>query len=122
MPLVRFVSRQLSHRSCRALRDQLSPEWRAELPNFIKNGDLVVPPNSVFAMGDNRDVSLDSRYWGFVPFENVIGRPMFIYWSFVTPRDEYERQSIGDRIGWLFNIIFHFFGQTRWSRMFHVVH
>ena len=49
-------------------------------------------------MGDNRDVSLDSRYWGFVPRENVIGRPMFIYWSFVTPRDEYERQSIGDRI------------------------
>ena len=42
-------------------------------------------------MGDNRDVSLDSRYWGFVPRENVIGRPMFIYWSFVTPRDEYER-------------------------------
>ncbi len=49
-------------------------------------------------MGDNRDVSLDSRYWGFVPCENIIGRPMFIYWSFITPRDEYERQSIGDRI------------------------
>jgi signal peptidase I len=102
--------------------EEVTPEWRAELPNFTKNGDLVVPPNSVFAMGDNRDVSLDSRYWGFVPFENVIGRPMFIYWSFVTPRDEYERQGIGDRISWLFNIIFHFFGQTRWSRMFHVVH
>ena len=102
--------------------EQVTPEWRAELPQFIQNGDLVVPPNSVFAMGDHRDVSLDSRYWGFVPFENIIGRPMFIYWSFVTPRDEYERQSIGDRIGWLFNIIIHFFDQTRWSRMFHVVH
>ncbi len=102
--------------------EEVTPEWRVELPSSIKNGDLVVPPNSVFAMGDNRDVSLDSRYWGFVPFENVIGRPMFIYWSFITPRDEYERQSIGDRISWLFNIIFHFFGQTRWSRMFHVVH
>jgi len=97
-------------------------EWRVELPSFVKNGDLVVPPNNIFAMGDNRDVSLDSRYWGFVPFQNVIGRPMFIYWSFVTPRDEYERQTIADRIGWLFNIIFHFFDQTRWSRMFHVVH
>ncbi len=102
--------------------EDVTPEWRAELPSFIKDGDLVVPPNSVFAMGDNRDVSLDSRYWGFVPFENVIGRPMFIYWSFITPRDEYERQTILDRLQWLGNIIFHFFGQTRWSRMFHVVH
>jgi len=102
--------------------EDVTPEWRAELPSFIKNGDLVVPPNSIFAMGDNRDVSLDSRYWGFVPFENVIGRPMFIYWSFVTPRDEYERQSIVDRLEWLGNILLHFFGQTRWSRMFHVVH
>jgi len=96
-------------------------EWRLSLPSFVKNGELVVPPRSVFAMGDNRDVSLDSRYWGFVPYENIIGRPMFIYWSFVTPRDEYARQSIGDRIAWLFNIILHFFDQTRWSRMFHVV-
>ena len=102
--------------------EEVSPEWRAELPSQIKNGDLVVPPNSIFAMGDHRDVSLDSRYWGFVPRENVIGRPMFIYWSFITPRDEYERQGIGDRIAWVFNIIIHFFDQTRWSRMFHVVH
>ena len=102
--------------------EDVTPEWRAELPSFIKDGNLVVPPNSIFAMGDNRDVSLDSRYWGFVPFENVIGRPMFIYWSFITPRDEYERQSIGDRIAWLGDIVIHFFSQTRWSRMFHVVH
>ena len=99
-----------------------TPEWRAELPQFVKDGDLVVPPNNIFAMGDHRNVSLDSRYWGFVPLENVIGRPMFIYWSFVTPRDEYERQSIGDRISWAFNIVLHFLSQTRWSRMFHVVH
>jgi signal peptidase I len=46
---------------------------------------------------------------------------MFIYWSFVTPRDEYERQGLGDRIQWAFNILFHFFDQTRWSRMLHVV-
>ena len=77
--------------------EDVTPEWRLTLPSHIKNGDLVVPPGSIFAMGDNRDVCLDSRYWGFVPRENVIGRPMFIYWSFITPRDEYQRQ-IGDRI------------------------
>ena len=96
-------------------------DWRLELPSYVKDGDLVVPPGRIFAMGDNRDVSLDSRYWGFVPRENVVGRPMFIYWSFVTPRDEYERNSLGDRLGWILDIVFHFFDQTRWSRMLHVV-
>ena len=100
----------------------VSPDWQLQMRSHIEGDDIVVPPDSYFGMGDNRDVSLDSRYWGFVPYENIIGRPMFIYWSFITPRDEYERQSIGDRITWLFNIIFHFFDQTRWSRMFHVVH
>jgi len=102
--------------------DDVTPEWRRTLPSHVKDGELVVPTGSVFAMGDNRDVSLDSRFWGFVPRENVIGRPMFIYWSFETPRDEYERQGIGDRVSWLFNIVVHFFDKTRWSRMLHVVH
>ncbi|HKN20473.1 MAG TPA: S26 family signal peptidase, partial [Terracidiphilus sp.] len=65
---------------------------------------------------------LDSRYWGFVPRENVIGRPMFIYWSYITPRDEYQRQGLADRVAWLFDIIIHFIDKTRWSRMLHVVH
>ena len=96
-------------------------EWRRALPSHVQNGDLVVPPGKIFAMGDNRDLSLDSRYWGFVPRENVIGRPMFIYWSFVTPRGEYLRQGLADRVAWLLDIVIHFFDKTRWSRMFHVV-
>lgn len=101
--------------------DDVTPEWRLTMPEHVQNGELVVPPDSIFAMGDNRDVSLDSRYWGFVPYENVIGRPMFIYWSFEEPRDEYTRTSIGDRVAYLFTIAAHFFDRTRWSRMFHVV-
>ena len=101
--------------------DGVTPAWRDALSSHIENGELVVPPNSIFAMGDNRDVSLDSRYWGFVPYENLIGRPMFIYWSFQQPRDEYTRTSIAERLQFLGTIVLHFFDQTRWSRMFHVV-
>jgi signal peptidase I len=102
--------------------EDVTPEWRLTMPSHVQNGDLVVPPESIFAMGDNRDVSLDSRYWGFVPRENVVGRPMFIYWSFETPRDEYTKTSIGERVQFFFTIVLHFFDRTRWSRMFHVVH
>jgi signal peptidase I len=101
--------------------DGLNPTWRDALASHVQNGELVVPPESIFAMGDNRDVSLDSRYWGFVPYENVIGRPMFLYWSFQQPRDEYTRTSIAERLQYLGTIVLHFFDQTRWSRMFHVV-
>lgn len=60
-------------------------DWHLSMRKYIDHSDLVVPPNHYFGMGDNRDVSLDSRYWGFIPRENIIGRPMFIYWSFPTP-------------------------------------
>jgi signal peptidase I len=100
----------------------VTPEWQLTLRQHLQNGDLVVPEDAYFAMGDNRDVSYDSRYWGFIPRENVIGRPMFIYWSFQTPADQYRKSSVGDRIGFLLHIVFHFFDQTRWSRMLKVVH
>jgi signal peptidase I len=75
-----------------------------------------VPPDSYFGMGDNRDVSYDSRYWGFIPRKNVIGRPMFIYWSFITPPDQYQMRSVSDRLSFMAKIVIHFFDQTRWSR------
>ena len=99
----------------------VTQEWRLTMGAHIENGDLVVPPDSYFGMGDNRDVSLDSRYWGFVPKENVVGRPMFIYWSFETPPNQYLKTSIGDRVEFIWTIISHFFTETRWKRMFHLV-
>ena len=72
-------------------------------------------------MGDNRTKSLDSRYWGFVPVENIEGRPMFVYWSFKTPADEEDKTSLGDRAGFLFHELTHIFTDTRWARTFHVV-
>ena len=65
-------------------------EWAVAFQNYIQNGDLVVPPGMYFMMGDNRHNSLDSRFWGFVPRANIIGRPLFNYWSFKTPESEYE--------------------------------
>lgn len=96
-------------------------KWAQELPSHIEGDDIVVPPDSYFAMGDNRDVSYDSRFWGFIPRGNLIGRPMFIYWSFVTPADQIEMQGAGDRLGFLAHTIIHFFDETRWSRTFMIV-
>lgn len=95
--------------------------WAAELPTYIHGEDLVVPAGSYFCMGDNRPVSLDSRYWGFVPRANIIGRPLFVYWSFITGEDQSNKTSLADRAGWFVHVVTHFFTGTRWSRTFHVV-
>jgi len=100
---------------------EATPEWRVQLPLYVKDGELVVPPGRYFAMGDNRDISYDSRYWGFIPRENIIGRPMFIYWSFDTPEDQYKRTGIGERVAFIGRVIFHFFDETRWRRMLKTV-
>ena len=100
---------------------ELTEVWREDLPTHIVNGDLVVPEGRVFAMGDNRTESLDSRYWGFVPTQNIMGRPMFVYWSFVTPADEEDKTSMGDRISFMVHVVIHIFDQTRWKRTFHVI-
>ena len=101
--------------------DGLAPMWQLHEEEYIKGEDIVVPPGAYFAMGDNRDVSYDSRYWGFIPRENIVGRPMFIYWSFETPEDQYTKKEVGQRIGFFLHILTHFFNETRWSRMLHVV-
>ena len=100
---------------------QLTAVWRENLPTHIQNGELVVPPGKVFAMGDNRTKSLDSRYWGFVPVENIEGRPLFVYWSFRTPADQEYKTTMGDRIGFMLHEVTHLFNDTRWARTLHVV-
>ncbi|WP_446744815.1 signal peptidase I [Silvibacterium acidisoli] len=94
--------------------------WAVELPQHIQNGDLVVPPGHYFAMGDNRPYSLDSRYWGFVPRENILGRPMFVYWSFETPEDQQYKTGAGDQVSFWLHEATHFFTDTRWSRTLHI--
>ncbi|MGA2569896.1 MAG: signal peptidase I [Terracidiphilus sp.] len=94
--------------------------WAVDFHNHIVDGDLVVPDGMYFMMGDNRHESLDSRYWGFVPRQNVVGRPLFNYWSFDTPESVYTQTGIGARVAWMGHVVLHFFTGTRWSRTLHL--
>ena len=105
-----------------ATQPDAAEQWAVAESGYIHDGDLVVPPGMYFMMGDNRHNSLDSRYWGFVPRANIIGRPMFNYWSFKTSEEEYNQTGIGKRIAGMGHIALHFFTETRWKRTFHVIH
>lgn len=94
---------------------------RDMLDNHVKEGEVVVPPNSYFAMGDNRDNSLDSRYWGFVPRDNVIGKPLLIYWSYRASTEDLAGSSVGSLFSHFIDLGQHFFTRTRWSRTLNVV-
>jgi signal peptidase I len=94
--------------------------WIVDFPNHIVDGDLVVPPGMYFMMGDNRHNSLDSRYWGFVPRQNIVGRPLFNYWSFKSNEPDYDLTGLGPRLAWLGHVVTHFFSDTRWRRTLHL--
>lgn len=104
-----------------ATSPDVTAEWAEALPTLIQGQDLVVPPGMYFAMGDNRTVSLDSRFWGFVPRANIVGRPLFVYWSFDTPESQEYKTSLADRLGWILHETIHFFDGTRWRRSLHRV-
>ena len=77
----------------------------------------MVPPGFIFAMGDNRENSDDSRFWGLVPRENIIGTPFMIYWSFDAPTEDLSNPGIGHFV----DIGTHFFTKTRWARTLKLV-
>jgi len=87
------------------------------LAENVQNGELVVPAGNYFAMGDNRDNSLDSRYWGFVPRDYIIGKPLFIFWSYDAPTEDW----VGSGGGHYLDLLQNFFGKTRWNRTLKLV-
>jgi signal peptidase I len=97
---------------------RLRPEWAQELPQHVVDGELVVPPGKYFMMGDNRENSYDSRYWGFVPRENIIGTPLFIYMSINAPEEVWGPGEITQRFGAYLDALIHP-SEIRWKRLFH---
>jgi signal peptidase I len=84
-------------------------------------GPIQVPDGEYFCMGDNRDNSRDSRYWGTVPRRLVKGRAMAVYWSFDAPSRNYFATGFGDRLSQLAKLAPSFFTRTRWERTFHMI-
>jgi len=100
----------------------VEPRWWEQLRRQVRDGELIVPPNHYFVLGDNRDESLDSRYWGFVPRENIIGRPLVIYWSWRSPRPAAQASSAwGDKLSLFLYDVTHLFQDTRWDRTLRLV-
>jgi len=84
----------------------------------VVEGELVVPPGSYFAMGDNRDNSLDSRYWGLVPRENITGKPLIVFWSYDAPTEDLKDYNVHHMV----DLALHFFTKTRWNRTLMLIH
>jgi signal peptidase I len=85
-------------------------------------GPVEVPDGQYFVMGDNRDNSQDSRYWGFLPAHYVKGRALMIYWSYESGREDYLDEGVGATAKRLLSVVTHFFTKTRWERLFHPIH
>ena len=100
----------------------VTPEWWIQLRKLVENGQLIVPQGNYFVMGDNRDDSYDSRYWGFVPQANIIGRPLLIYWSVKGSEGEgIVPSSMGGKLYHFAYAITHIFQITRWNRTLRLV-
>jgi signal peptidase I len=82
----------------------------------------VIPQDFYFVMGDNRDNSQDSRYWGFLPRSYIKGRALMIYWSYESGREDYVDEGVGASAKRIVGVVTHFFTKTRWERIFHQIH
>lgn len=100
----------------------VNTHWWMEMTHDVHHGELVIPPGEYFVLGDNRNDSLDSRYWGFVPRDHVVGQPFLVYFSVLSSGKSEITGFSSDRLAhepsWWSTLA----GAARWDRIFHVIH
>lgn len=100
----------------------VDPVWWRQMQSLTRDGELVVPQGEYFVLGDNRNHSKDSRFWGFVPRADIVARPLVIYFSLTRPSTTDVQQAADDRLGHDRDFSARLTGFARWKRIFHLVH